>query len=483
MRRWMLLAGLAATMAARPAVAAAQSNPVVTVRCFRFYRADQQRTLVTAFVEVPYALLEPPSNAPHGDLRYGVTVQITDPKGKQLDGQSWPGRARADLRNAGAVAFEMLDFSLEPGTSRIEVAVTDSISGKRFIASTNVTAWSEAPGASDLMLSPNMRIATGSDTMPKSGERRWGNTLATAVTELRLSPVRPKAFYLLEAYSATADSGTMQVRVTDSSGTALVTTRATPIRVVAGGSVLKGALDLTGLPSGRYTLAVRLDVGGKIQERADQFVMADFQETMQREEARLAELRESDEGYFGLLNEEQLQEAFAPLIYLAPSESLSVWKSGLTIRAKREFLTRFWTGRDPTPATPKNERREVFYSQIAEANRQYAEGGRSTTPGWRTDRGRIFVKFGQPGDALDRRTSTGSAPPYQVWRYTRGKEQYYIFADRTGIGAYKLLATNDLRETSLAGFREILGGEALQDISRWLGIDLFSADTRSGSNQ
>ncbi len=479
MRRWMLLAGLAATMAARPTVVAVQSNPVVSVRCFRFYRAEQQRTLVTAFVEVPYALLEPPSDAAHGDLRYGVTVQITDPNGKQLEGQSWPGRARADLRSAGAVAFEMLDFSLEPGISRIEVTVTDSVSGKRFIAATNVTAWSEAPGASDLMLSPNMRVATGSDTMPKSGERRWGNTLATAVTELRLSPVRPKAFYLLEAYSATADSGTMQVRVTDSSGTALVTTRATAIRVAAGGSVLKGALDLTGLPSGKYTMTVRLDVGGTIQERADQFVMADFNETMQREESRLASLRESDEGYFGLLNEDQLQEAFAPLIYLAPPESLSVWKSGLTIRAKREFLTRFWTGRDPTPATPRNEHREVFYSQIAEANKLYAEGSRSTTPGWRTDRGRIFVKYGKPADALDRLTSVGTAPPYQVWRYDRGKQLYYVFTDRGGTGAYKLLVTNDLKEASLGGYADILGSGALQDISRWLGIDLFNAGPRS----
>ena len=483
MRRWMLLAGLAAIMAAGPSVVAAQSIPVVSVRCFRFYRADQQRTLVTAFVEVPYVLLELPTDAADGKLRYGVTVQITDPKGKQLEGQAWAGRARADLRSAGAVAFEILDFSLEPGTSRIEVAVTDSVSGKRFTASTNVTAWAEAPGASDLMLSPSMRVATGNDTMPKSGERRWGNTLATAVTELKLSPIRPKAYYLLEAYSASADSGTMQVRVSDSSGTALVTTRATPIRVAAGGSVLKGQLDLTGLPSGKYTLTVLLEIGGKRQERADQFVMADFQETMQQEESRLAALRESDEGSFGLMNEEQLEAAFAPLIYLAPPESLSVWKTGLSIKAKREFLTRFWTGRDLSPGTPRNEFREVFYSQIAEANKRYGDAGRSTMPGWRTDRGRIFVKYGQPGDALDRRTSSGSAPPYEVWRYTRGKELYYIFADRSGSGGYKLLATNDLKEVSTAGFREVLGGEALQDISRWLGIDLFRSDNTRDFSQ
>ena len=81
MRRWMILAGLAAAVAPSPAATAAQYTPAVSVRCFRFYRADQQRTLVTAFVEVPYALLEPPSDVADGKLKYGVTVQITDPLG------------------------------------------------------------------------------------------------------------------------------------------------------------------------------------------------------------------------------------------------------------------------------------------------------------------------------------------------------------------------------------------------------------------
>jgi GWxTD domain-containing protein len=247
--------------------------------------------------------------------------------------------------------------------------------------------------------------------------------------------------------------------------------------------VLKGQLDLAGLPSGRYQFAVKLDIGGSHEERSDQFVMADFQETMEKEQARLAALKQTDEGYFGTMNEAQLDEAAAPLIYLASSDSLAVWKTGLSVAAKREFLTRFWQQRDPTPGTDRNETREAFYALISRANAQYAEGGRSATPGWRTDRGRIFVKYGQPSDMLDRRSSAGTAPPYQVWRYQRGKELYFIFADRSGFGAYKLLATNDLHEVSLPGYRDILGPEALQDVSRWLGIDLFRGDVERSTLQ
>jgi GWxTD domain-containing protein len=481
MQRWTLVAGLAAFTALGPGTATGQSDQGVTVRAYRFYRAESRQTLVTAFVEVPYAILEAPASDSAGaDLKYGVVVSILDANGVRLNEASWPGRARADLRAPGAVALEMLDFTLAPGKFRIEVAVTDSVSGRKFSSARDIEAWSEPPTASDLMLSPSMRLVTGSDTLPQAGEKRWGNTLVTPATRLRLTPVRAKAFYLLEAYAAGADSGTMQVQVTDTAGHALVTTRPTPVRVAPGGSVLKGQLDLTGLPSGLYTLAVKLDLSSRTEERSDRLVMGDFQEAMEKEEQRLAVRKVSDEGYFGTMNEDQLDEAEAPLFYLATSDSLAVWKSGLSLAAKRQFLTRFWQQRDPTPGTERNEAREAFYQAIDLANEKYGEKGRAGRTGWRTDRGRIRIRNGEPNETLDRRTSLGKAPPYEVWRYTRGKERYYIFADRTGFGNYQLVATNDLRETGKPDFNQLLGADALQDISRFIAVDLFRGDRPTG---
>jgi GWxTD domain-containing protein len=478
----MAVAG--ALLLAAPAVVMGQAQPGVNIRTFRFYRAENRQTLVTAFVEVPYAVLEAPAPDAGTDLRYGVVVAIFDSAGTKLNDASWPGKLRADVRAPGAVALETLDFSLAPGRYRMEATVTDSVSGKKYSAASDIVAWGESPGASDLVLSPEMRLATGTDTMPKRGERRWGNTLVTSVTQLRLSAVRTKAFYLLEAYAPTADSGTMAVEVIDSSGKALVHSKPTLVRVAPGGSVLKGQLDLAGLPEGAYTMNVKLDLGGRKQERSDRFVMGEFQQAMDREGQRLAAVRLTDEGYFGMMNEDQLDEAAAPLIYLTRADSLSVWKTGLSLSAKRAFLTRFWQQRDPSPGTPRNEARDLFYQQIEAANRDYNEknnrgGGK---PGWKTDRGRIRVKYGEPTDVLDRRTSLGQAPPYQVWRFARGKETYYIFADRSGFGNYQLIATNDLKENGLSDYAQLLGGVALQDISRWLGIDLFQTDVNRGAD-
>ncbi len=482
MRRCNIAIGLLALMAAGPAAVGAQSAPAVDVRAYRFYRAESRQTLVQAFVDVPYELLEATTTGPSAQLSYGVVVELTDAAGLQINQATWPGRARADLRTKGASKLEILDFAVPPGNYRVTVTVTDSVSGRRFSSSTDVEAWKEAPRASDLMLSPSMRLATGDDTMPRLGEIRRGNTMVTPVTRLKLTPVRSKAYYLVEAYATTADSGSMVVRVLDSAGTSLVSSRPTRVQIAPGGSVLKGQLDLTGLPAGRYRFSVAIEVAGHREERTDDLAMADFEETMQREEARLAALKDTDEGYFGSMNADQLDEAAEPLVYLTTSDSLRVFNEDLSLSAKRQFLIQFWQVRDPSPGTPRNESRQQFYDLIATANRQYQERGGSKTPGWKTDRGRVYVKYGEPIEKLDRRSATGNAPPYEVWRYQRGKELYFVFADRTGFGGYKLMASNDLKETQRPGYREILGREALQDISRWLGIDLFRDESGRGTS-
>jgi hypothetical protein len=61
-----------------------------------------------------------------------------------------------------------------------------------------------------------------------------------------------------------------------------------------------------------------------------------------------------------------------------------------------------------------------------------------------------------------------------VWRYTRDRNRYYIFADRTGFGAYNLIATNDVNENGLANWREILGYDAVEDVGRFLGINFLA---------
>lgn len=477
MRHWLLLAGLLA--GTQPTGAWNQTAPALDVRAFRFYRAAGGETLVTGLIDIPYTLLS--RSAEGGKLVGDISVAVKDSAGLELHRSAWTVRATPAAATADASVLEVVEFKLAPGKYNLEVAMRDS-AGQPVTSTVPISAFREAPPASDVVLSPSMRLPEAGDTSLAPGERRLSGVILTPAAHLRLTPVRTHLFYLLEVYPERDTMLAMSAEVKNDSGRVVVSTPPRNVEVAKGGSVLRGQIDLLGLPAGHYRMVVRLARGGEVEERSGEFSMAEFSETMEAEKARLAGMRATDAGYFGLMNADQLDEAQAPLILLARGDSLAVWKSGLSVQAKRQFLTSFWTARDPTPGTARNEAREVFYQRIEDANRRFTEVGRRKIPGWKTDRGRISILNGEPTEVLDRRVASGTAPPYLVWRYDRGRPRYYILADRTGFGSYQLIASNDLRETGVPGYREILGAEALQDISRWLGVDLFHADRGASAN-
>ena len=87
-------------------------------------------------------------------------------------------------------------------------------------------------------------------------------------------------------------------------------------------------------------------------------------------------------------------------------------------------------------------------------------------PGWRTDRGRIFIRYGAPDEVLDR-VQAGSSRPYQVWKYTGRKAHKFIFLDTSLLGNYELIWTDERREPSRPDWQELLGPEALDDAQRF----------------
>jgi GWxTD domain-containing protein len=471
------IALLAAAAVASPlATTALQNDSGLVLRAVRFYRPDQNRTRVKGLVQIPFSVIQPPGAA-GGQLNYLVSVRVVDSTGLTLYQQSWRNRARTAGGGSDAYTVEIVDFAVAPGKYRLEVGVEDSVSGRKVNGGIDVQALSQKDGASDLLVAPEMRLATADDTVPRPGEFRTGNNLVTAAARVGLTPLRAKVFYLLEAYSDSGQTGTMSVAITDPAGKTSIKTPEVPVTVNAGGSVLQGQLDLAGLPEGDYSMVANLKLGGRSIERSAPLSMAGLKETLARDSAVRQSDRLTDQGYFAAMSAEELDVAKAPLLYIAESGELSPWQAELSAEAKRRFLTNFWQKRDPTPGTPKNERREAFYDAIAYANREYKEGGRKAVAGWRSDRGRVFARYGAPDDVL-RRQNEGRAPPYEVWRYTKGKGSYYIFADRTGFGAYQLLYSNDLREPGVPSWADVIGRKAVDDAGEFLGIDLFSVARR-----
>ena len=465
------LALVAITAGLPLAAPARQIVDEVKVSAVRFYRAEASLTQVKAFVQVPLSVLTASST---GSLVYRVAVQLKDSTGLQLAEEAWPlQHASADLQEPGAFTVNSVEFNIRPGKYRLEVLVQDSVSGRQLQTGTELIGYASRPEASDLVLSPLMRQYVA-DSQPSATEWKSGQILVTSIAQVQLNPAKrdgSRIFYLMEAYTTAADSGTMQVTIRDSAGKQIVQTSPARVQLGAGGGVLRGQLNLEGLPPGQYGLTVAVNLAGVTTERTAGFTMADLQTELNRQ-ALLAQARRiTDEGYFAVMGEEELDRAQEPLEYVGESRELRAYR-GATVEAKRRFLVEFWQRRDPDPATPRNEVREEFYGKIEYADSTFRERGSGTTPGWKTDRGRIYAKYGAPDEVLDRERR-GRTLPYLVWRYTRMRDSWFILSDRSGLSSYKLIHSNDRTEAGSADWRDILGPDAVRDVGNFLGVDFF----------
>lgn len=436
----------------------------VSVQAVRFALGDGS-TLVNGFVRVPHQMLSPITVGASGFAAFRLDVTVVDQAGTVLTHGG--GTQRVDwtaLQVAGSASVEPLSgMALAPGTYTIRVSVRDSASGRTQTAETAVAAFATRPAASDLLLAYGIRRAQPGDTLGAAGEVRKGELFIATSPDVRLSPTHATLAYYCEVYRDSAVTLPWRLQVVTPDGRALITTAPAQTAMAAGGGVLTGSLDLTGLPPGMYRLVLLAGAGGDTVSRAGAFRMGGFEAEQHVATATQAAVEPSDP--FARLSEAQMDTLYAPLIYLATSSELGVYNS-LTVEGKRRFLRDFWRKRDPTPETPANERMAAFYKRIGDANERYREGGAAEIPGWRTDRGRIFIQYGEPDDML-RRPQSGTSYPWEMWKYTKTRVQYYLFVDRTRLGNYALIYSNDRRETSLPNWQSYMNDDALREIANF----------------
>lgn len=136
--------------------------------------------------------------------------------------------------------------------------------------------------------------------------------------------------------------------------------------------------------------------------------------------------------------------------YIITDEERAAFKRMNTDEEREQFIEQFWLRRDPSPDSQENEFKEEHYRRIAYANERYASG----IPGWKADRGRIYIAFGPP-DEIESHPSGGtyerpfeegggttSTYPFEKWRYRWiegiGSDINIEFVDTTMTGEYRM---------------------------------------------
>jgi GWxTD domain-containing protein len=147
--------------------------------------------------------------------------------------------------------------------------------------------------------------------------------------------------------------------------------------------------------------------------------------------------------------------------YVITDEERKAFKKLETDDERERFIEDFWRRRDPDPDTDENEFREEYYERIAYANEHFASG----VPGWKTDRGRVYIMYGK-ADEIETHPSGGSYQresyegggstttyPFERWFYRYlpgvGSGVEIEFVDPTGSGEYRIARNADEKDALL----------------------------------
>ena len=147
--------------------------------------------------------------------------------------------------------------------------------------------------------------------------------------------------------------------------------------------------------------------------------------------------------------------------YIITDEERKAFRKLETDDERERFIEEFWRRRDPDPDTDENEYREEYYERIAYANEHFASG----IPGWKTDRGRIYIMYGKPdekeshpaGGPYEREPYEGGGQtttyPFERWFYRYlpgvGSGIEIEFVDPTGSGEYRIARNPDEKDALL----------------------------------
>jgi GWxTD domain-containing protein len=187
----------------------------------------------------------------------------------------------------------------------------------------------------------------------------------------------------------------------------------------------------------------RIPSQDKQSQQQDQQTPQDAKKAAKEKKRREKDLfNELDSQYKKWLNED--------VVYIISPEERSTFLQLSTNEERETFIENFWARRNPDPDSPENTFKEEHYRRIAYTNEHYASG----IPGWKTDRGRIYIMWGPPdetdshpsGGTYERPPEEGGGEtttyPFEDWRYRYlegiGENVEIEFVDPTMTGEYHL---------------------------------------------
>ncbi len=346
--------------------------------------------------------------------------------------------AAGDIPDKGQFFAHVFRFIMKPGTYALRALLfQDNEDLLDDAADTiRVNAYSdEQLGMSDIELGCRMSFTDQPSLLVKNGVELVPNPTRIYGTDL------PLFYFYAEAYglsfdSTVADSYTVYRRIYHAENGAEARPENKKSYPMTGNSVvLADGFPISTLRTGTYELelevkGLRTGQSAKARKkfwtyRPDDFASGRALELNQEFQAKLLQ---SDPDILEIMN----SDSALMLMKYVLTKDQSDRVERLTPQGKEEFLLDYWKEREKGDPGAANR----YFARVAEANRRWDYLYR---PGWRTDRGRVFILHGEP-DLVDRNYAGAQLPDHELWQYDRLEGGViFVFMDESGFGDLDLV--------------------------------------------
>jgi GWxTD domain-containing protein len=373
---------------------------------------DPSTTGVRVTVSVPYNQLHFAKADGGGyEADFDVVAIFYGEKDRQVEGDVWRHKVRVsrykDTRSRQQTFVSSADFALPPGDYTLEVRVGSVGLESSSAASRPVHV--EPPPTQGILLSA-IEIGTCADSL--SGIADSASAGFVASTTRRFGDPLPQVCARASVFAR----GVVREEVIDvvlrilGEDDRVEVEETVPLRIVAARTGFVIGVPVEPLAPGTYALVLAIERGGET---------AAARRNLEIDASRI-DLRRNYEDFVEL----------ARLYVGSEADALR----GVPEEERRERWDAFWKAQDANPSTPENEALEEFLERVRVAANRFAQRGEA---GWRTDRGRVFIRYGEPED-IEQVPRGFNSPAYEIWRYLK-RNLTFVFADHTGFGDYILV--------------------------------------------
>lgn len=410
------------------------------------FRASQNQTLQEFYYQIALSQIAFQQSDRGYEDQIKTSVAIADSAGKLLIQDEWqhPVLARRLTEIAGRDFLNQFEMRLDPGSYRLTLTIQDLNSKKQGSAELPFQARGfDRPSLtmSDIQVSSTIRADT-------SGTRFMKNSLHVVPHPSRtFSSQLPLLYFYFEIYPVTPTTEDYEISYALLDAHETVVKSLPPKQVqISGDRIEAGAINVGTLSDSTYFLHIEVkNLSSGISLSTDKRFLN------QPLPGRLAS---AVDHRIESMSKEELQTHLGYIQYLLRSEDKKMLRE-IDSAARKRFLIDFWRALDPRPYTPENEFWQEYFRRIEYANENFSS---SFSSGWKTDQGRVLLKFGIPNDK-ESFPAQPNAKPYEVWYYYRDGGEKFIFAEIEGLGKYELIYSSDETELTRPDWKTIIGDQ------------------------